>query len=105
MSAKALTRTQIIQKTADDTGLTRNEVAAVLESLEGTIGQEVGANGPGAFNFLGLFKIEKKTKPAREAKLGVPDPFHPGQTYDRKATPETDVIKIRALKKLKEFIV
>ena len=49
-------------------------------------------------------KIERKDVPAKEARIGVADPFKPGHTRDYAAKPASVKIKVRALKNLKEMV-
>lgn len=101
---KPLTKTELLNNIADESGLSKKEVAAVLESLSGQIKKSLGRRGPGAFTIPGLLKIEKKKVPARKAKRGVPNPFKPGELMDVKARPASSKVKVRPLKNLKEMV-
>lgn len=101
---KPLTKTQLIANLADETGLTKQQVGSVLDGLTGQIRKSIGRNGPGALTLPGLLKIVKVKKPAVPAAKNIPNPFKPGETYDRKAKPATSVVKIRPLKNLKEMV-
>ena len=103
-AAKPMTKSDIQSSIADTTGLTKKQVAAVLDELSGLIKKSVGPKSVGSFVYPGLFKIEKKTVPAKKARKGVPDPFHPGQLRDYPAKPASSKIKIRPLKGLKDSI-
>ena len=96
---KPLTQSELTVAIADDCDLTKKQVTAVLESLAANI--ESGLNGCGRFVLPGLLKIEKKHVPARPARMGVPNPFKPGELMDVKAKPATTKIKVRPLKALK----
>jgi hypothetical protein len=61
----------------------------------------VGKNGPGVFVFPGLMKIMVVQKPAVAARKGI-NPFTK-QEQMFKARPACKVIKIRALKALKDM--
>ena len=101
-SVKPLSKSEIFSTIADSTGLARKDVAKVFEELSGLIAKNVGKKGPGVFAVPGLMKItviDKKATPATTR----PDPFHPGQMMTVKAKPARRVIKIRALKSLKEM--
>jgi hypothetical protein len=101
-AAKAPTKTEIFTTIADETQLTRKQVASVFAALVGQIDKNVGKRGPGVFAIPGLVKIEKKDVPARPARKNVPNPFKPGETMAaRKASKK---IKVRALKGLKDMI-
>ncbi len=102
---KPPTKSQIYAQIADDTGLTRKDVAAVFDSLSGQIKKNLGGRGaPGMFTVPGLMKLVVVKKPARKAQKGVPNPFRPGETMDVAAKPATKVVKVRALKGLKDMV-
>lgn len=101
---KPLTKTELLNNIADDAGLSKKEVAAVLDSLGEQIKKSLGRRGPGAFTIPGLLKIEKKKVPARKARRGVPNPFKPGELMDVKARPASSKVKVRPLKNLKDMV-
>ena len=101
---KSMTKSDLLNAISHDTDLTRKEVSAVLNSLNGQIERSLGRRGPGAFTIPGLIKIEKKKVPARKARKGVPNPFKPGELMDIPAKPATTKVKVRALKSLKMMI-
>ncbi len=101
---KPLTKTQILSNIADATGLTKRDVAAVLEALAAEVKKNLGSRGPGSFTIPGLLKVEKKRVPARAAKKNVPNPFKPGEFYDQPARPAYNKVRLRALKSLKEMV-
>jgi len=100
---KPMTKSELMANIADDTELTKKQVAAVLESLAANIAKSVGKSGCGSFVLPGLLKIEKKKIPARKARKGVPNPFKPGELMDIPAKPASTKIKVRPLKNLKEM--
>ena len=100
---KPLTKTELLTGIADDTGLTKKEVAAVLASLESSIKKSLGRTGCGKFVLPGLVKVEKVKVAARKARKGVPKPFKPGELMDVKSKPASTKIKVRALKSLKDM--
>ena len=89
---------------AEETGITKKQVAAVLEALAGEIKKDLSNKGPGVFAIPGLVKIEKKKVPARPAQKNVPNPFKPGEFMDRPAKPASVKVKVRALKNLKDMV-
>lgn len=103
-SNKPITKTELLNNIADDAGLSKKEVAAVLDSLNAQIKKSLGRRGPGAFTIPGLVKIEKKDVPARKARRGVPNPFKPGELMDVSARPASKKIKVRPLKNLKDMV-
>lgn len=101
---KSPTKTEILNAIAQETELTKKQVAAVFDSLSGQIKKSLDKRGPGVFGIPGLVKIEKKKVPAKPARKNVPDPFNKGQFRDYPAKPATTKIKVRALKNLKDMI-
>ncbi len=96
-------KTQILNEIAANTELSRKEVAAVLEELSGLVERHIKKRGCGEFTLPGLLKVMAVKKPARKARKGVPNPFRPGELMDVAAKPATVVVKVRPLKKLKDF--
>jgi nucleoid DNA-binding protein len=101
MSGKAATKSEILTNIATSTELSRKQVASVFDALGGQIQSAVGKKGPGIFAVPGLMKITVVTKPATKARMGI-NPFTK-QEQMFKAKPARKVIKIRALKALKDF--
>ena len=102
MAVKAPTKSEIFASLVASTGLTRKQVAAVLNDLTGLIAKNVGKKGPGIFVLSGLLKIVSIQKPAVPAHKGI-NPFTK-QEQMFKAKPARKVIKIRALKSLKDAV-
>ena len=96
------TKGEIFSHIAQDTGLTRKQVSSVFDSLGGLIKKNVGRKGPGLFAVPGLMKIRVVTRPATKARKGV-NPFT-GQEMMFKAKPARKVVKVQALKGLKEMV-
>jgi len=100
---KPPTKSEIYAKIVDDTGLTRKDIAAVFESLNGQIKKNLGGRGaPGMFSIPGLLKMRVVKKPARKARKGV-NPFT-GEEMMFKAKPATKVVKVSALKGRKDMV-
>jgi len=59
-SAKAPTKSEILNNIAESTGVAKKEVGAVLEALAGEIKKALGSRGPGVFAVPGLVKITKQ---------------------------------------------
>lgn len=96
-------KTQILDQIAADTGLARKQVAAVLDSLGGVIGGHLDKRGVGEFVLPGLLKISTVKKPAVKARKGI-SPFTKEEVIF-KAKPASTVVKVRALKKLKDMVL
>ena len=98
-----MTKTALLNTLAENTGLSRKEVASVLEELSGVIDRHIRKRATGTFTLPGLLKIASVKKPARKAQKGVPNPFRPGETMDVAAKPASVRVKVTALKKLKDM--
>ncbi|NRB39518.1 MAG: HU family DNA-binding protein [Pseudomonadales bacterium] len=96
-------KTQILTEIAENTDLSKKDVAAVLEELGVLIERHVKKRSCGEFVLPGLLKVEAKKKPARKAQKNVPNPFKPGETMDIAAKPASIQIKVKPLKKLKDM--
>lgn len=101
---KAPSKSEVMNNIAEETGLTKKQVAAVFEALSSEIKKGLSNRGPGVFAIPGLIKIEKKKVPARPAQKNVPNPFKPGEFMDRPAKPASVKVKVRALKNLKDMV-
>ena len=102
-AAKAMTKSEVFRNIADDTGLSRKEVAAVFDSLSGLIKKNLsGRGGPGLFTVPGLMKIKVVKKPAKKARKGI-NPFT-GEEMMFKAKPASKGVKVLALKGLKDMV-
>ncbi len=100
---KPPTKSEIYAKIAADTGLTRKDVAAIFDSLNDQIQKNLGGRGaPGVFSIPGLLKMRVVKKPARKARKGV-NPFT-GEEMMFKAKPASKVVKVSALKGLKDMV-
>lgn len=99
---KPPTKSEILNSIAADTKLSRKEVAAVFESLEGLISRELKPRGAGYFNLPGLMKIKVVKKPARKARKGI-NPFT-GEEMMFKAKPASKGVKVLPLKGLKSMV-
>jgi nucleoid DNA-binding protein len=101
MAKKAATKSEILTNIATATKLTRKQVASVFDALAQQIKAAVGKKGPGVFAVPGLMKITVVHKPATKARKGI-NPFTKEEQMF-KAKPARKVIKVRALKALKDF--
>ena len=98
-----LTKGGIIKAIMDMTCLAKKEVAGVLDAFGTVIELHVKSRGPGKFTMPGLLKIAVVKKPAKPARKGV-NPFT-GEEMMFKAKPAHKVVKIKALRKLKEMAI
>ncbi|WP_426416539.1 HU family DNA-binding protein [Aestuariirhabdus sp. LZHN29] len=95
------TKTQIMGEIADNTGLSKKEVAAVLDELSVLMERHIKKRSCGEFTLPGLLKVTTVKKPAVKARKGI-NPFT-GEETMFKAKPATTQVKVRPLKKLKDF--
>lgn len=72
-----------------------------MEELDTLMERSIKKRGVGEFTIPGILKITTVKKPARKARKGI-NPFTGEQTVF-KAKPASIAVKIRPLKKLKEF--
>ncbi len=96
------TKGSIVKTVADLSCTSRKDTACILENLSKLIEGHIKIRGPGVFTLPGLLKIMVVKKPARPAREGI-NPFT-GEKTMFKARPARKVVKIRALKKLKEMV-
>ena len=96
-----MTKSAIMNEIAENTGITKKQVASVFDELNALIERHVKKRSPGKFTLPGILKIEVKKKPARKARKGI-NPFT-GEEMTFKAKPAQRAVKIRPLKKLKEM--
>jgi nucleoid DNA-binding protein len=101
-AVKAATKSEIITKISESTELSRKQVSSVFDALSEEIKYAVGKKGPGVFAVPGLMKLTIKHKPATKARMGI-DPFTKVERMF-KAKPASKVVKIKALKALKDFV-
>ncbi|MBI5042131.1 MAG: HU family DNA-binding protein [Gammaproteobacteria bacterium] len=96
------TKSEAMGYIAEHTGLTKKDVGSVFEALSGLIKRDLKKNGPGIFSVPGLMKIKVVRKPATKARKGI-NPFTKEETVF-KAKPARNVVKIAALKALKDMV-
>ncbi len=99
---KPPTKAEILNHIAGDTGLSRNQVNAVFDSLNVLIAKQLKPKGAGAFNLPGLLQIKVVKKPATKARKGI-NPFT-GEETVFKAKPAHKAVKVLPLKGLKALV-
>lgn len=101
---KAPTKSEIMNNIAEATGHTKKEIAAFFEALNLEIEKNVAKKGgPGQFTIPGLCKIVVQDKPAMP-KREVRNPGT-GEMVWAKPRPARRVVKVRALKGLKDMVL
>lgn len=96
-----MTKSQIFTDIGEATDLSRKQVSAVFDELESLVGRSIAKKGLGEFTIPGLMKVTTVKKPAKKARKGI-NPFT-GEEQMFKAKPASIAVKVRPLKKLKEF--
>ena len=99
-----MTKSQVLSEIAENTGVSKKDVGAVLDELGTVIERHIKKRAVGTFTLPGLLKIKTVKKPATKAKRGVPNPFRPGETMDVAAKPASVRVRITPLKKLKDMV-
>jgi len=95
------TKTQILAEIAENTELSKKDVAAVIDELADVIERHIRKRSCGEFVLPGLLKIQTVKKPARKARPGV-NPFT-GEEIMIAAKPASTAVKVRPLKRPKEM--
>lgn len=95
-------KTQILEHISASTGVSKKEVSAVLDSLADVIELHVNKKSVGEFVLPGILKISTVKKPAAKARKGI-NPFTKEEVMF-KAKPASTVVKVRPLKKLKDWV-
>ena len=96
-----LSKSQVLEALAEDSGMSKSEVKKVWGSLERLIEASICDQGYGQFTLPGLMKVTTVRRPAIKARRGI-NPFTKEETWF-KAKPASRGVRIRALKKMKGF--
>jgi nucleoid DNA-binding protein len=99
--SQKLTKSQIVASLADSTGLSKKQIGSVMDEMHTLMERSIKKRGVGEFTIPGILKITTVKKPARKARKGI-NPFT-GEETMFKAKPASIAVKVRPLKKLKEF--
>ena len=94
------TKSEIVATICKDSELSRKQVAAVFESLNGIIKKSL--RGPGLFTLPGLLKMKVVKKPATKAREGI-NPFTKEKMVF-KAKPASKKVRVLPLKSLKALV-
>lgn len=98
----AYNKSQLLTEISDVTEISKKQVTAVFEELGILMHRHLKKGGAGEFTIPGLMKCVVKRKPATKSRKGI-NPFT-GEMITFKAKPARNVVKVRALKKLKEMV-
>ncbi len=96
----APTKSEILATISKDTELSRKQVSAVFESLNGVIRKSL--RGHGIVTLPGLLKLKVVKKPATKARKGT-NPFT-GEEMTFKAKPASKKVRALPLKNLKAMV-
>ncbi|VAW94563.1 Histone-like bacterial DNA-binding protein [hydrothermal vent metagenome] len=96
-----LTKSVMFSELAERTELSKKQITLVFDELQNLINGHVKRNAAGIFTLPGLLKIKVVRKPATKSRKGI-NPFT-GEPTIFKAKPARNVIKVQALKALKEM--
>jgi DNA-binding protein HU-beta len=100
MAGKRMSKTELVEAIASQSGLEKKQVTSVLDTLNDVIYKELKAENE--FVIPGLLKLTAVTKPAVPEREGI-NPFTKEKTMF-KAKPARKVIKPRPLKALKDAV-
>ena len=96
----APTKSEIVAQITKDTDLSRKQVTAVFDSLNGQIKKSLRSGG--LFTVPGLLKLKVVKKPATKAREGI-NPFTKEKMVF-KAKPASKKVRALPLKSLKAFV-
>lgn len=99
---KPATKTEIFNRLAERTGLTKKQVAEFFDALSAEIEADIGKKGPRVFQLPNLCKIVAVDKPA-QPKRQVRNPAT-GEMIWAAPKPASVTVRIRPLKRLKEMV-
>ena len=100
MASKRMSKTELIEAVATQSGLEKKQVTAVLDALNDVVYRELKAENEVVLP--GLLKLTAVTKPAVPEREGI-NPFTKEKTTF-KAKPARKVLKPRPLKALKDAL-
>ena len=93
-------KSDVVAQICGDAELSRKQVNAVFESLNGIIKKSLRSNG--MFTLPGLLKMKVVKKPATKARQGI-NPFTKEKMMF-KAKPASKKVRVLPLKSLKAFV-
>jgi nucleoid DNA-binding protein len=100
--SKGFTKGELLTTIGDMVSLSKKEVANVMDAFVAIIERHVKKGAVGHFIFPGVLKLAVIRKPATKARPGT-NPFT-GEPTIFKAKPARNVVKIKALKKIKDMV-
>src|ERR671910_2412306 len=97
---RAPSKSDVVAQICKEAELSRKQVGAVFESLNGIIKKSLRGNG--TFTLPGLLKMKVVKKPATKARQGI-NPFTK-ETMMFKAKPASKKVRLLPLKSLKALV-
>ncbi|MEP7096066.1 MAG: HU family DNA-binding protein [Dokdonella sp.] len=97
---EVLSKSALIARLSEQSGVEAKQVRAVMAALEQTFAGAIHKKGVGQFTLPGLLKVTSQAVAAKPKRKGV-DPFTKEERWFA-AKPASVRVKIRALKKLKD---
>lgn len=101
---KSITKAEIYEAVAKDTGHTKAEVKKFFASLETLVIKQLGKKGSGVITLPGLVKLTAIKKPASKGGEKKANPFKPGEFIVTKPKPASVKVRARALKAFSEAL-
>lgn len=95
------TKAKVMSAIAEETGLSKKEVASVFDALKDLMHRHLKPRSAGSFTLPGLAKFSVVKKPATKARKGI-NPFT-GEETTFAAKPARRMVKVRVLKGLKDL--
>ena len=100
--SKSYTKSQIMTYIAGQAGITKKQATDCYGALVGLVAAHLGSKAKHPFTLPGLAKCVVNRKPATKARKGI-NPFT-GEPTVFKAKPARNIVKVRALKALKDMV-
>jgi hypothetical protein len=101
---KSITKAEIYDTVAKETGHPKAEVKKFFAALEGLVVKQLGKKGTGVITLPGLVKLTAIKKPASKGGEKRPNPFKPGEFIITKPKPASVKVRARALKAFAEAL-
>ena len=101
MAGKSMTKSEFVNQIAERSGLNKKQASTVLEAVGSIVAEQLKSGVD--VTIPGLIRLSVSTKEATPERPGI-NPFTKEETMF-KAKPASTVVKVRALKKLKDMVL
>lgn len=98
------TKAQITRAIGEQTGLTNNDVNAVLDALADLVIEDLAPGGPGSVTVAGLIKVDVVAQTARPERQGRNPSTGEAITIAARPAVERGKVRVRALKRLRDVL-